>query len=143
MATSRRNSSQGGYTLGLFRRAQDAQRHRQLTFTFRAANSLDLRRALAMLVRIGVVGHVSSYRFPDSLGRSPREITCTLRYWDGEPLIGVAVGPMRQVSYHDLLRRIELGGGYGMLLWSDGRLKTVKECLAARAGGLTLAIISG
>jgi hypothetical protein len=56
--------------------------------------------------------------------------------------VSVITTPMRLCSYHDLKRRTQLGCGSVILLWSGGKLKTSRDCLAARAGGLIVAVLS-
>ena len=138
-ATRRAN---GKYTLGLLKMAQDAQRHHRITFTFVARPTADLRRALAVLGRLGLVAHVQVRPPRRPLPTEPRMITCALRYWEGQPLVGVVTTPRRPCSYHDLARREQLGGGGALLLWSQGRLRTARECVAARAGGLVVAVLT-
>lgn len=134
-----RNRGQGKYTLSLLKRAQDAQRHHNLSFTFYALVTKDLQDAISALTRLGLLGHTKGRR--GARGR-PHFITCTLRYFEGEPLTGVATTPMVRCSYHDLKRRAALGGGGGLLLWADGKLRTGHECLGARRGGLLIAALS-
>ena len=132
----------GKFALSLLKMAQDAQRHHRVTFTFVARPSADLRTTLAQLGRLGLVSHVQVRPPRRPLPTEPREITCALRYWEGQPLVGVITTPRRPCSYHDLARRESLGGGGLLLLWSQGRLKTARECLAARAGGLVVAVLA-
>lgn len=133
-----RNRGQGKYTLSLLKRAQDAHRHHNLNFTFYAMPTEDLRDAISALTRLGLLGHTKGRRRDR---RRARLVTCTLRYFEGEPLIGVATTPLVPCSYHDLKRRAELGRGMGLLLWSDGQLKTGVECLNERVGGLLIATL--
>lgn len=132
----------GKHSVALLRRAQDAQRHRYLTFTFVAAPSQDLARALRLLVRLGLVAHVRAAVPYGGGASSPRPVTCTLRYWEGEPLVGVVTTPMRLCSYHDLTRRVKLGTGVVLLVWVDGRLRTAHDCIANRMGGLLVATLT-
>jgi hypothetical protein len=132
----------GKHSVALLRRAQDAQRHHHLTFTFVAAPSSDLTRALRLLVRLGLVAHVRAATPRGGGPRVPRPITCTLRYWEGEPLVGVMSTPMRICSYHDLARRAKLGTGAALLLWVEGELVTARDCLERRRGGLLVATLT-
>ena len=132
----------GKHSVALLRRAQDAQRHHHLTFSFVAAPSQDLTRALRLLVRLGLVAHVRATA-PQGVGpRALRHVTCTLRYWEGEPLVGVMATPMRVCSYHDLSRRAKLGTGVVLMLWVDGELVTARDCLERRRGGLLVATLT-
>ena len=132
----------GKHSVAILRRAQDAQRHHHLTFSFVAVPSRDLTRALRLLVRLGLVAHVRAMA-PRGVGPlAPRHVTCTLRYWEGEPLVGVMATPMRICSYHDLTRRTKLGTGLVLLLWVQGALVTARDCLARRQGGLLVATLA-
>lgn len=132
----------GKYSLGLFRRAQDAQRHHNLTFTFVARPSKDLKTALRLLCRVGLIAHVRAVA-PDG-GRvgAPRRIICTLRYLEGEPLVRVTASPGERCSYHDLARRAQLGSGAILLVWAEGALQTAPSRLATRGGGLLVASLT-
>lgn len=132
----------GKYALSILKLAQDAQRHHQITFSFMARPSADLRRTLAHMQRLGLVAHVGATAPRRPIPTEARKITCTLRYWEGQPLVGVITTPRRPCSYHDLARRYRLGGGGGLLLWSQGQLRTARECLEARAGGLIVAVLA-
>ena len=52
----------GKHLLALLRRAEDAQRHRHLTFAFVARPSGDLATALRLLGRLGLVTHSQAKR---------------------------------------------------------------------------------
>jgi len=139
MVIRSRNRGQGKYTLSLLKRAQDAQRHHNLSFSFNALVTKDLQDAIRALTRLGLLGHTKGRRHAQ---RSARRITCSLRYFEGEPLVGVSTTPLIRCSYHDLKRRSELGSGAGLLLWVNGKLRTGAECLAEREGGLLIATLA-
>jgi hypothetical protein len=138
MPAQRSKISLGHYALALLRQAQDAQRHHHLTFSFRGRVTPDTLAVLRSMSRLGLIGHVRGRRLE---GSDQHLLTCTLRYWEGEPLVSVVTAPLRVVSYHDLKRRAKLGGGLALLLWADGGLRTASACVEQRRGGILLATL--
>lgn len=132
----------GKHLLELLRRATDAQRHRNLTFAFVARPSQGLAKALRLLGRLGVIAHSQVGRPRWGGPAAPRHVTCTLRYWEGDPLVRVASTPQLLCSYHDLARRATLGAGATLLVWEGGELRTGGACLASRRGGLLVATLT-
>jgi hypothetical protein len=133
----------GVRTLALLKRAQDAQRHHHLVFSFRATPTPDVCTALRALTRLGVIAHTRGRPARTRPGsEAPRSIiSCTLRYWEGRPLVTVVTTPVRACSYRALTRRTKEGSGVGLLFWAQGRLMTGRECLQRRIGGLLLATL--
>lgn len=132
----------GKHLLALLRQAEDAQRHRRLTFSFVALPSTDLAKVLRLLGKLGLVAHAQAkapcWRGPVEL----RHVTCTLRYWEGDPIVRVTATPGLPCSYHDLGRRATLGTGAVSLVWEGGELRTARACLEERRGGLLVATLT-
>lgn len=120
-------------------RLEEAQKHHNLYLTVYLDNNVVTKAALECFLQSGLLLFYCKKTAP--LTPTKTVFTCTLRYWEGQPVLHVSSHPKVICSYSALKRRYSHGGGSQHILWSRGRLKLADLCLKQREGGYLCATL--